>query len=85
MDWSGCETIEMVPGKVSGAPVFKDSRLPVSAIFENVEAFMELDGLSQEEAIVETLLCYPETPGGAEGIRALLTYRAAHERELQAR
>ena len=31
-DWSKCPAVESVPGKVSGAWVFKDTRLPVSAL-----------------------------------------------------
>jgi uncharacterized protein (DUF433 family) len=37
LDWSNCPAIESVPGKVSGAWVFKEKRLPVAAIFENLE------------------------------------------------
>ena len=37
-DWSKCPAVESIPGKVSGAWVFTDSRLPVSALFENLEA-----------------------------------------------
>ena len=36
MDWSKCPVVESVPGKVSGAWVFKDTRLPVYALFENL-------------------------------------------------
>ncbi len=32
-DWSKCPAVESVPGKVSGAWVFKNTRLPVSALF----------------------------------------------------
>lgn len=37
-DWSKCPAVESVPGKVSGAWVFKGTRLPVYALFENLEA-----------------------------------------------
>ena len=37
-DWSKCPVVESVPGRVSGAWVFKDTRLPVSALFENLES-----------------------------------------------
>ena len=37
LDWSQCPAVESVPGKVSGAWVFKDSRLPVATVFENLE------------------------------------------------
>jgi uncharacterized protein (DUF433 family) len=34
-----------VPGKVSGAWVFKDTRMPVSAVFENLEDGITIDEL----------------------------------------
>ena len=37
-DWSKCPAVESVPGKVSGNWVFKGTRLPVYALFENLEA-----------------------------------------------
>lgn len=37
LDWSQCPAVESIPGKVSGAWVFKDTRLPISVIFENLE------------------------------------------------
>jgi uncharacterized protein (DUF433 family) len=37
LDWSQCPSVESVPGKVSGAWVFKDTRLPISVVFENLE------------------------------------------------
>lgn len=37
LDWSQCPAVESIPGKVSGAWVFKDTRLPISIVFENLE------------------------------------------------
>jgi uncharacterized protein (DUF433 family) len=37
LDWNECSAVERVPGKVSGAWLFKDTRVPVSALFENLE------------------------------------------------
>ena len=37
LDWSECPAVESVPGKVSGAWVFKGTRLPVATIIENLE------------------------------------------------
>lgn len=61
LDWSQCPAVESVPGKVSGAWVFKDTRMPVSAVFENLEdgvgidELVELyDGLTREQ--VEAVL-----------------------------
>lgn len=62
LDWSQCPAVESVPGKVSGAWVLKGTRMPVSAIFENIAAganiddIMEwFDGLDREQvkAVIE--------------------------------
>jgi uncharacterized protein (DUF433 family) len=37
LDWAQCPAVERVLGKVSGAWVFKNTRLPVRALFENLE------------------------------------------------
>jgi len=46
LDWSECPLGESVPGRLNGAWVFRDTRMPVSAIFENFKA-----GASVEEII----------------------------------
>ena len=38
INWSDCPAVERTPGKVSGAWLFKDTRVPVKALFENIEA-----------------------------------------------
>jgi uncharacterized protein (DUF433 family) len=45
LDWSKCEAVESVPGKMSGAWVLRGTRMPVSAIFENLAAGASLDDL----------------------------------------
>jgi uncharacterized protein (DUF433 family) len=37
LDWAQCPAVESIPGKVSGAWVFKGTRLPVATIIENLE------------------------------------------------
>lgn len=37
LDWSQCPILESVPGKVSGAWVFRGTRVPVSAILKNLK------------------------------------------------
>src|SRR5262249_59282473 len=37
LDWSRCPAVESIPGKVSGAWVFKGTRLPVATVIENLE------------------------------------------------
>ena len=46
LDWSQCPAVESVADRRSGAWVFRDTRMPVSAVFENLEA-----GASIEEII----------------------------------
>jgi uncharacterized protein (DUF433 family) len=36
-NWSSCPAVERDPQKVSGAWVFRGTRIPVSALFENLE------------------------------------------------
>jgi uncharacterized protein (DUF433 family) len=43
LDWSQCPMVESVPDKRSGAWVFRGTRTPVSAIFENLEAGATVD------------------------------------------
>ncbi|MDQ5848903.1 MAG: DUF433 domain-containing protein [Pseudomonadota bacterium] len=37
LDWSTCQAVERDPEKLSGAWIFRDTRVPVSALFENLE------------------------------------------------
>ncbi|PWU09244.1 MAG: DUF433 domain-containing protein [Verrucomicrobia bacterium] len=36
LNWQECPAVESVPGKLSGAWVFKGTRLPISTLFENL-------------------------------------------------
>ncbi|MDR3772890.1 MAG: DUF433 domain-containing protein [Terracidiphilus sp.] len=47
LDWSQCDAVESVPGKVSGAWVLKGTRMPVSAIFQNIAAGASIDDLME--------------------------------------
>ena len=38
LEWKNCLAVEHDPQKVSGAWVFKNTRVPVRALFENFEA-----------------------------------------------
>ncbi len=65
LDWSKCPAVERVPGKVSGVWLFKATRVPVKALFENLEDgasvndFLEwFPGVSREQ--VEAVLAHVE-------------------------
>ena len=47
LDWSECAAVESVPGKRSGAYVFRGTRMPISTVFEN------LQDMSIDEIVLE--------------------------------
>ena len=57
LDWSQCPAVESIPGKLSGAWVFKDTRMPVSIVFQNlevgasIEEIMEWFHLTREQIV----------------------------------
>lgn len=62
LDWSQCPSVERIPGKVGGAWLFAGTRVPVKALFENLEGgatvveFLEWFpgvGRNQVEAVLE--------------------------------
>jgi uncharacterized protein (DUF433 family) len=62
LDWSQCPAVESIPGKVSGAWVLRGTRMPVSVIFENLQAGANIDDImewfegldrSQIQAVIE--------------------------------
>jgi uncharacterized protein (DUF433 family) len=60
LDWSQCSAVESVPGRLSGAWVFRDTRMPVSAVFENLEAGATIDEIADwfyisKDQIIEVL------------------------------
>ena len=65
LDWSKCAAVESIPGKISGAWVFRNSRTPVKLVFENLE-----DGMTIDEII-------EQYPVARDEIKAVLDF-AAH-------
>jgi uncharacterized protein (DUF433 family) len=56
LDWDNCPAVSRSPDVMSGAVVFKNTRLPVSTLFENLEGgatvdqFLEwFDGVTREQ------------------------------------
>jgi uncharacterized protein (DUF433 family) len=69
LDWSQCSAVESVPGKVSGAWVFRNTRLPVATVIENledlsIEEVMEQFDVTREqiEAVLEFVAQSLRTP-----------------------
>jgi uncharacterized protein (DUF433 family) len=48
LDWSQCSAVESVPGRLNGAWVFRDTRMPVSAVFENLEAGATIEEIMEQ-------------------------------------
>jgi uncharacterized protein (DUF433 family) len=67
LDWSQCAAVESIPGKRSGAWVFRGTRTPVSTVFENLED-MSVDELIEEFGVTR------------EQVQAVLEF-AAHSAE----
>jgi uncharacterized protein (DUF433 family) len=66
MDWSDCPAVECDPERLSGAWVFRGTRIPVAALFENLE---------QEDVSVHQFLEW--FPGvSLAQVRAVLEYAA---------
>ena len=64
LDSSQCPAVESIPGKVSGAWVFKGTRTPVAVVFENLEDSMTVDGVMEQ------------FPVSREQIKAVLEFAA---------
>ena len=47
LDWSQCSAVESIPGKVSGAWVFRGTRMPVATVFENLEAGASIEEIME--------------------------------------
>jgi uncharacterized protein (DUF433 family) len=43
LDWINCPAVEQISDRLSGAWVFKNSRVPVKALFENLEEGATVD------------------------------------------
>ena len=65
LDWNECSAVERVPGKGGGEWLFKSTRVPVRALFENLEDGARVDdflewfpGVTREQ--VELVLRHAE-------------------------
>jgi len=70
LDWSQCPAVESVPGKRSGAWVFRGTRTPISTVFENLQD-MSVEELTEEFGVTR------------EQVEAVLQF-AAHSAEAPA-
>lgn len=77
LDWSQCQAVESVPGRRGGAWVFRDTRTPVSVVFDNREAgasideIMEWFHLSWDQVVAVIEFTSRSLDGPAAPVRAL--------------
>jgi uncharacterized protein (DUF433 family) len=71
MDWSGCDLVEVIPGKHSGDPLIKGTRIPADAILSNFEAGSPLEEIAEN---------YPSA--SMETIKALIAFARARRMQL---
>ena len=72
LDWSTCSAVERDPSRVSGVWTFRGTRVPVTALFENLESGARIDdflawfpGVSREQ--VEAVLDHTQRSLQIEG------------------
>jgi uncharacterized protein (DUF433 family) len=70
IDWTGCELVEQVPGKVSGRPLVRGTRILADTIVQDAELGSSLKEIHEN---------YPDLPIGT--IRRLISF--AHTRSGQ--
>jgi uncharacterized protein (DUF433 family) len=65
MDWSGCDAIEVVPGKLSGVPILKHSRVPADAVLESYKLGESVEDIaysySLDPAQIRKVLAFAES------------------------
>ena len=79
LDWSQCPAVESIPGKVSGAWVFRGTRLPVATVIENLEDLsvdpvMEQFDVTREQVVAVLDFVAQSLRASADGTR-LVTAR----------
>jgi uncharacterized protein (DUF433 family) len=79
LDWSQCPAVESVPDRRGGAWVFRDTRMPVATVFENLEAGSSLEEIIEQfrvtreqiQAVLEFAarsLDAPDIPAGSASL-----------------
>jgi uncharacterized protein (DUF433 family) len=69
IDWTGCALVEVVPDKVSGAPILKGTRLPVQTIVDNHDYGMTPSEIVEQFGVAE------------DQVRQILDYARSHARK----
>jgi uncharacterized protein (DUF433 family) len=70
VDWTGCELVESVSGKVSGRPLVRGTRILADTIVQDAELGSPLEEIHEN---------YPDLPLAT--IRQLLAFAESHGRQ----
>jgi uncharacterized protein (DUF433 family) len=71
VDWSDCPNVEVIPGKVSGVPILKGTRVQADSIVENFESGSPVQEIAYNFGLKP------------EDIRAVLAYAARQQTRLR--
>ncbi len=71
MDWKDCPLVEVIPGKVSGVPILKGTRMPADGIVSNYQTGSPVEEIAENFDIPE------------ESIRTILAYAAKRNPALK--
>ena len=63
IDWTGCDLVERIPGKVSGQPVVRGTRILADTIVQDAELGSSLEEIHENYPdlsmdSIETLICF---------------------------
>ncbi len=69
MDWSGCELVEVIPGKVSGVPLVVGTRIPADLIVGDYELGSTIEEIeviypSLSQDTIKTLIAFAHAEYG---------------------
>jgi uncharacterized protein (DUF433 family) len=65
MDWTGCEIVEVIPGKVSGVPLIKNSRVPADLVVESLGVCLSFRSQHADWVISPAKACELESDANA--------------------
>ena len=70
MDWSGCELVEVIPGKVSGVPLVVGTRIPADLIVGDYELGSTIEEIEESypsltQATIRSLIAFAHAEFGA--------------------
>jgi uncharacterized protein (DUF433 family) len=71
-NWEGCELVERIPGKVSGRPLIKGTRILADTIVEDAELGESIEDIHEN---------YPSLP--TDKIRKLIAFAQSRKPQLQ--